>query len=114
MDLDGGLVSIGEGDKPVVRWSPDGGQIAMAVGEGEAREIYVMEADGSESRKVADGWLPAWRPAAESEPGGAPLCGLPLTGSAGAAVLALAALRSRRRGERGPGAGGSIEGEVGR
>jgi len=97
MGLDGGVNSIAEGDNPMVRWSPDGDHIAMAVGEGEEREIFVMGADGSGLQKVADGWMPAWRPVTEAEPGPARVCGLPLIGSAGMAVLALTSLRARGR-----------------
>jgi Tol biopolymer transport system component len=95
MGLDGDVLSIAEGDNPMVRWSPDGDHVAMAVGEGEGRGIFVLEADGSGLHKVADGRVPAWRPATEAEPGPAPWCGLPLTGSAGAVVLVLVALRTR-------------------
>lgn len=93
MRLDGGMSSIAQGENPVVRWSPDGTRIAMAVGEGEAGELYIVGADGSGLHRVADGRMPSWRPVTEAEPGPSPVCGLPLAGSAGAALLALAALR---------------------
>jgi hypothetical protein len=39
-------------------WSPDGSMIAYGV----AKTIAVMNADGSASRRVADGFWPAWSP----------------------------------------------------
>ncbi|MBI3287251.1 MAG: hypothetical protein HYZ68_04300 [Chloroflexi bacterium] len=43
-------------------WSPDGSQIAIAMGEPGARTLWVVNADGSDLRQVADGDQPAWRP----------------------------------------------------
>ena len=39
-------------------WSPDGSRIAYGV----AKTVRVMNADGSGSRRVADGFWPAWSP----------------------------------------------------
>lgn len=47
-------------------WSPDGSQIAVTVitdtGGGFLHEIYVMNADGSNSRLLAEGANPRWSP----------------------------------------------------
>jgi hypothetical protein len=45
-------------------WSPDGQQIAFTrVVDDHTAEIWVMNADGTSPRKIADGGSPAWRPA---------------------------------------------------
>jgi dipeptidyl aminopeptidase/acylaminoacyl peptidase len=41
-------------------WSPDGRQIAYLRGQDPNPEIWVMNADGTRARKVADGRLPHW------------------------------------------------------
>ena len=43
-------------------WSADGNQIAFQVG-GSVNEIWIMNADGSDAHKIADGCCPAWQPA---------------------------------------------------
>lgn len=44
-------------------WSPDGRWLAFSRGEFAAlSEVYVMRPDGSELRKVADGFSPSWSP----------------------------------------------------
>ncbi|MBI3287253.1 MAG: PD40 domain-containing protein [Chloroflexi bacterium] len=50
------------GIAPTAVWSPDGSQIAIAMGEQGARTLWVVNADGSGLRQVADGDQPAWRP----------------------------------------------------
>jgi dipeptidyl aminopeptidase/acylaminoacyl peptidase len=95
MDRAGSLVVIAEGQAPEVSWSPEGDRVAVAVGEGEAKELFVVGADGSGLRKVGDGSMPAWRPVAEGEPAAGPICALPTMSSVGAVVLTLAALRTR-------------------
>ncbi len=97
MDRAGSLVVIAEGQAPEVSWSPEGDRVAVAVGEGEAKELFVVGADGSGLRKVGDGSMPAWRPVAEGEPAAGPICALPTMSSVGAVVLTLAALRTRGR-----------------
>ncbi len=104
MERGGSVASIAEGQNPQVFWSPDSSHIAMAVGAGEARELFVMAADGSGLRKVADGWMPVWRPIAEGEPAAAPVCALPIASSMGVVLLALATLRTRRQAVDGCGA----------
>jgi hypothetical protein len=42
-------------------WSPDGEHIAFANGYGEP-DVYVVRADGTELRHIAEGWAPAWSP----------------------------------------------------
>jgi len=97
MDRAGNVVTIAEGQDPDVSWSPEGDRVAVAVGEGEAKEVLVVGVDGSGLRKVGDGSMPAWRPVAEGEPAAGPICALPAMSSVGAVVLTLAALRTRRR-----------------
>jgi TolB protein len=36
-------------------WSPDGGSIATYAGESWAREIYIMNPDGSDLRQITQG-----------------------------------------------------------
>jgi TolB protein len=45
-------------------WSPDGRRIAYSSDEGGVPQIFVMEADGSNPRRLSDGWgeYPAWSP----------------------------------------------------
>jgi len=46
-------------------WSPDGRQIAFAsnrIREVEPRDIFIMDADGSNVRHLVYGWQPAWSP----------------------------------------------------
>ena len=46
-------------------WSPDGTQIAFEVGGDIDGEIWIMDADGSDAHKIADGCCPGWQPAPE-------------------------------------------------
>jgi hypothetical protein len=53
----------------VPSWSPDGRRIAFVTSRVGDREIYVMNADGSEPINISntpliDGFSPAWRPEA--------------------------------------------------
>ena len=46
-------------------WSPDGRQIAFAsnrIREDEPRDIFIMDADGSNVRQLVYGWQPSWSP----------------------------------------------------
>ena len=48
-------------------WSPDGEKIAFASGRDEDEEIYVMNADGTEQKRLTDipgpdHWPPTWSP----------------------------------------------------
>ena len=45
-------------------WSPDGRRIAYSSDAGGVPEIYVMDADGSNARRLSDGWgeYPTWSP----------------------------------------------------
>jgi Tol biopolymer transport system component len=57
--------SRGEDDDPA--WSPDGQQIAFSSGRSGNSEIYVMDADGTNVRRLtntrpADEYSPAWSP----------------------------------------------------
>jgi Tol biopolymer transport system component len=98
MDRSGESRPIAEGKRPEARWSPDGTRVALAMGEEGNREIFVVQADGSDLRKVADGSMPRWRPGTAPKQGGAPLCGLPLLGTSAVLlmvfrVLAVAGVR---------------------
>ena len=44
-------------------WSPDGTQLAFQSGDVQTPEIWIMNADGSQAHKIADGCCPAWQPA---------------------------------------------------
>ena len=81
MDEAGGLRAIAEGKQAEASWSPDGTQVALALGVEGSREIYVVKGDGSDLRKIADGWAPRWRPAVTAAEPGAPYCILPALGS---------------------------------
>ena len=53
------------GAKPV--WSPDGSRIAFISVEGDGRQVFVMNADGTDVTKVTSSdtwvaWAPAWSP----------------------------------------------------
>ena len=96
VDQSGTFVSIAEGQHPEARWSPDGAHIALSVGEDTAREIFVMNADGSDPRKMADGWMPRWRPGATSQRSAQRLCGLPILGSSVTLLLSFTAVLSSR------------------
>jgi Tol biopolymer transport system component len=97
MDRSGALLSIGQGRRGEPRWSPDGTAIALAIGEEGEREIFLVSADGSGERKVADGSMPRWRPAAAEEDRGAtPVCGLPVAGASAILLLGSASVWSRR------------------
>lgn len=45
-------------------WSPDGRRIAYSSDEDGVPQIFVMDADGSNPRRLSDGWgeYPAWSP----------------------------------------------------
>jgi Tol biopolymer transport system component len=63
MNADGsGLRSLArdEGGKtdPWVAWSPDGSQIAFTSGRDGNSELYIMNADGSDQRRLTQN--PAW------------------------------------------------------
>ena len=56
------VISCGFGAAPLV-WTHDGSAAAFEHAPGGCdREIFVMPADESVMRKLADGWGPAWRP----------------------------------------------------
>ena len=101
MDRTGALQSIAQGRRPEARWSPDGNAIALAMGEEGDREVFVVNADGSGERKVADGSTPRWRPATAEERGGTRLCGLPMVGSSMILLLAFTGVWTRRPGRPG-------------
>ncbi|MDP9222594.1 MAG: hypothetical protein M3P18_01840 [Actinomycetota bacterium] len=45
------------------QWSPDGSMIAYNNdGRGDTSGLYVMNADGSDQRRIADGWNATWSP----------------------------------------------------
>jgi Tol biopolymer transport system component len=92
MDRSGESRPIAEGKRPEARWSPDGTQVALAMGEEGDREVFVVQADGSDLRKVADGSMPRWRPSTGPEEGRAPLCGLPLLGTSAILFMAFRGL----------------------
>ena len=65
-------------------WSPDGRRIAYSSDEGGMPQIFVMDADGSNARRLSDTWgeYPAWSPdgsriAFASHVGGSTLFGEP-------------------------------------
>ncbi len=66
MDADGSnprRISAGPGTDYAPRWSPDGRGIAYYTNVASGVDhIHVMNADGSGSKKVADGFWPAWSP----------------------------------------------------
>jgi Tol biopolymer transport system component len=96
MDRNGALLSIALGRRAEPRWSPDGTAIALAMGEEGDRKVFMVNADGSGERKVADGSMPRWRPPTEEERGGIPLCGLPMVGTSMILLLAFAGVRTQR------------------
>jgi Tol biopolymer transport system component len=49
-------------DESVSAWSPDGEKIAYAIDVIENPSIHVMNADGSNRRRLADGNWPTWSP----------------------------------------------------
>jgi hypothetical protein len=65
MDANGSNASfVAPGSRP--NWSPDGGKLAFSMSGGSSREIFVMNADGTNQVQftndgVAD-WDPAWSP----------------------------------------------------
>jgi Tol biopolymer transport system component len=55
------LTTEGDNGRPV--WSPDGKRIAfMSVREGKKPAVWVMDADGTEPKLLAEGLTPAWSP----------------------------------------------------
>ncbi|HYH27643.1 MAG TPA: hypothetical protein VEA19_02570 [Actinomycetota bacterium] len=54
----------GEGAYWDAAWSPDGGRIAVTRADWEGDRIYVMDADGSDSRQLTDiqSGSPSWSP----------------------------------------------------
>lgn len=52
-------------------WSPDGSALLFTRQEGDGpsrSSVWLWEAGPGEARKVADGDMPAWRPAGDAEP----------------------------------------------
>jgi Tol biopolymer transport system component len=92
MDRSGALLSIAQGRRPEVRWSPDGTAIALVMGDEGECEVFVVNADGSGQRMVADGSAPRWRPATDEEGGGTPLCALPMVGTLAILLLGFASV----------------------
>ena len=53
------------GFMPGLTWSPDGTSLAAVIPSGNDRPwgLYIVNADGTEKRPVADAWGPvAWQP----------------------------------------------------
>ena len=44
-------------------WSPDGSQLAFALGDGESEAIWIVDVDGSSRRSLTPGATPAFQPA---------------------------------------------------
>jgi Tol biopolymer transport system component len=66
LDFDGHILPVPDkaADALMVRWSPDGQQIAFIRTEDNGeRGLYVVDADGTDLRRIADGtgW-PTWQP----------------------------------------------------
>lgn len=56
------VISCGFGTGPA-EWSPDGSAAVFEHSDGGCdRSVFSIRADGSELRKLGDGWAPAWRP----------------------------------------------------
>jgi hypothetical protein len=56
------VISCGSSAGPI-QWSHDGAVAVFDHSEGGCdQSVFSMRADGSEIRKVGDGWAPAWRP----------------------------------------------------
>lgn len=67
LNLESGAVRAlsGEGSFAGPVWSPDGEHLAFVRGGdpwAEGNEIWVVDSDGREPRKVADGYAPEWAP----------------------------------------------------
>lgn len=67
LNLESGAVRVmsGEGNFADPLWSPDGEHLAFVRGGdpwAEGNEIWVVNADGSGPRKLADGYAPEWTP----------------------------------------------------
>ncbi|HEX2979329.1 MAG TPA: hypothetical protein VHO48_03590 [Anaerolineaceae bacterium] len=43
-------------------WSPDGKQLPYVDKNGKAYNLVVVDAAGTQSMVIADGWQPEWRP----------------------------------------------------
>jgi Tol biopolymer transport system component len=43
-------------------WSPDGQWIAWGSWHGKTAELWLMKSDGSDARKLTNGWWPEWAP----------------------------------------------------
>ena len=56
------LTNTPEQDEGVPAWSPDGEKIAYVVGFFGGPTIHVMNADGSDRRRLVDGNWPSWSP----------------------------------------------------
>ena len=58
-------VTGGGGFMPGLTWSPDGTSLAAVIPSGDDRPwgLYIVNADGTGKRPVADAWGPvAWQP----------------------------------------------------
>lgn len=49
-------------NKEHLRWAPDSTRLLFTIGSIYSSSIYVVQADGTGSVKVTDGWMPEWSP----------------------------------------------------
>ena len=60
----GAFRDLGYGNVP--SWSPDGRRIAFMLNSGtpngEEAGVWIMNSDGSDRRRIAEGWAPSWSP----------------------------------------------------